>query len=270
LLDSDSADSVEILVEDPELNALSGHVIRVERSFSGGSVSRTVAMGQSGSTGTDSVFIDSGEQYVFTVFDEEGERVERFGPQSIPRSLEVELTVDEEPFTRFDQLVRGVEFEVTTLEDEVIVEYDTETEELNQIELGVYEDTLFDRQKINETSSSATSGQLSVTGFNASDQQLQYRLNGVFDDPRSEDTIRHLLDSGSFGQGVSEFQETGLFTSLLLFLGLTLSGLWRPEAAIGMGTLSIMIAFFVGFLPIGQTALIAVVSVAAILVWRMN
>jgi len=270
LLEQDSASRVELLVEDSELNPISGQVVRVERSFDGGSRQQTVVMGQSGSTGTDSVFIDEDEQYVFTVFNDEGQRVERFGPQSIPRDLEVELQVDEDPITRFDEYIRGVEFEVTVLEDEVIVEYDTDREELNKIELKVLEDGMFDDVEVGSDTSTATSGQLRVDGFNASSTQLQYRLNGYFDGEEFITSDRKLLlDSGRFGEGVSEFQEGGLFITLMLFMVLTFSGLYRPEAAIGMGVVALIVSSFVGFLAIGQTALIAVISIGAILIWRM-
>jgi len=271
LLEKDSASRAEILVEDSELNPIAGQVVRVERSFGGGSEQRTVVMAQSGSTGTDSVFIDEDEQYVFTVFNEDGDRVDRFGPQSIPRDLEVELQIDEDPIRRFDQFIRGVDFEVTVLEDEVIVDYDTETEELNSIELKVLEDSMFEDIEVDTDSSTATSGQLRVDGFNASDGQFQYRLNGYFDGEEFITEDRSLLlDSGRFGEGVSEFQEGGLFISLMLFMVLTFSGLYRAEAAVAMGVLSLIVSSFVGFLAIGQTALIAVISVGAILVWRMT
>lgn len=271
LLEKDSASRVEVLVEDEELNSVPDQVVRVERSFSGGSEQRTVVMGQSGSTGTDSVFIDDDEQYVFTVFNEEGERIERIGSQSIPTDLEVQLQVDADPIRRFDDLIRGVEFQTTVLEDEVIVEYDTEREELNSIELKVLEDSMFDDIEVGSSESSATSGELTVSGFNASDGQFQYRLNGYFDDEEflTSSDKGLLMDSGRFGEGVSQFQEGGLFISLLLFMTLTFSGLYRPEASIALGALSLVVASFVGFLPIGQTSLIAVVSVAAVMIWRM-
>jgi len=55
-----------------------------------------------------------------------------------------------------------------------------------------------------------------------------------------------------------------------MFTALTLSGLFRPSAAIGLGVISIFVMSFTGFLAVGQQALISIAALAAVLIWRMS
>ena len=124
---------------------------------------------------------------------------------------------------------------------------------------------------VGEDTSTSTSGMLSVSGFNASSQKYIYELSGLYIDPSREDVDEQfvLLDTQSFGDASSDYGDIGLFASLLIFVTLTFTGLWRASASIMMGMIAIVVAVFVGFLPIGQTALISVLSIGAILIWRM-
>jgi len=46
--------------------------------------------------------------------------------------------------------------------------------------------------------------------------------------------------------------------------------LFRPSAAIGLGVVSIFVMAFTGLLAVGQTALISLAALAAVLIWRMS
>jgi hypothetical protein len=271
LLQKSEAQSVEVTVENPSFEDLENHVVRIERSFAGGSESRTVAMVQTGSSGTDSTYLDPDQQYVFTVYNQDGEKIEKIGPQSIPSDLSVRLEATEETVRTYDNLIEGIEFDTQVVEDGVVVNYDTSnTESVNRLELTVSENTMFQGLEVGSDNSSATSGQLTVEGINTSENRYQYELNAYFDGTELDSDTAVLIDSGSFGEQTGSYGETGLFVSLMIFLVLTFAGMWRAEATIALGAMSLIVASFVGFLPIGQTALISAVAVAAVLIWRMN
>ena len=271
LLQKSEANSVQISVENPSFEALENHVVRIERSFQGGSESRTVAMIQTGSSGTDSTYLNPDEQYVFTVYNQDGEKIEKIGPQSIPSDLNVRLEATEETVRTYDNLIEGIEFETQVVDDGVVVNYDTgNTESVNRLELKVSKDTMFEGLEVGSDNSTSTSGQLTVEGLNASENRYRYQLNSYFDGTELDSDTEVMIDSGTWGEQTGSYGDTGLFVSLMIFLVLTFAGMWRAEAAIGLGAMSLIVASFVGFLPIGQTALISAVAVAAVLIWRMS
>lgn len=264
MLKNSEAQNVEFELLDADLNPLEQHVIRIERAFPNLEETRTVAMVKTGSEGLANTFVDVEEQYIFTVFDSDGNLKDQIGPQSIT-GLTTTLEIDPELPPGLDNLKRQVRFtDVQENNDNLVVDYISETERLNNIYLTAKKDNLFNTEIIDTDSSTQPQGQLEVTGFNASNESVYYNLIGTFGDSNVT------LDSGRYGTDSGSYGDTGMFMSLIFILALIISGLFRPSAAIGMGVIGIFVLSFIGFLPIGQTALISIAVLGAILVWRMS
>jgi len=264
MLKENEGTQVQFELLDEDLNPLPRHLIRVERVFPSQENTKTVAKIKTGGQGKGQTFLDTDERYVFTVFNEEGELVEQIGAQTItsnPTVLEIEPDVQ----PSFANLVNDVNFnDVTKTNDTLTVSYVSETERLNSIELKVYKETLFGNTLIAEDNSTDLQSVLQVSGFNASEDRLFYEVNAEF----AGDKIN--LDTGSFGDLSSDYGLGGIFVSLMMFLTLTFAGLNRPSTSIALGMVAILATAWTGLMPITQSALISVLSLGAVMIWRMS
>jgi hypothetical protein len=264
MLKESQGTQVQFELLDPDLNPLSGYLVRVERVFPSQKDTRTVAMIKTGSNGKGSTFVDTDEKYVFSIFNRKGELVDQKGPQTItenPTTLELEPDVQ----PAFANLINDVRFtDIQKENDTLTVSYVSETERLNNLSLTVYKETLFGNQKLGSQSSTDLSGVLQVSGFNASKQRLFYELEGTFGDNGFN------LATGSFGEINNQYGEGGIFISMLTFLILTFSGVQRPSASVALGVIAIFVTAFTGLMPITQSALISVSALGAVMIWRMS
>jgi hypothetical protein len=255
---------VQFSLKDSDLNPQPNHLIRVERVFPAQEDTKTVAQIKTGSQGKGSTFLDTDERYIYTVFNSEGELVQQIGPQTITENP-TELELSEETDPSFANLVQQVRFsDVTESNDSLTVEYVSDTERLNNITLSVYEETLFGKKKIDDDYSTDLQGILQVSGYNSSEERVFYELQGTF----GESSLS--LRTGSFGEIKGEYGQGGIFVSLMTFLVLTFAGVFRPSATIGMGLVAIVAMAFTGLMPLTQTALISVISLGAVMIWRMS
>jgi len=264
MLKEKDARNVEFELLDSSLEPLKEHVVRIERAFPSENSSKTVAMIRTGVEGKSSTFVDPDEQYIFTVFNQEGELVDQIGPQTISglsQTLEVEDQLDPGLASfvsqvRFSQIQRG--------NQSLSVDYVSQTQRLNNIFLRVQRDGLFDTRVLDVDSSEQPQGRLEVTGFNASEEKVFFELVGTFGESN------FTLASGSFGQETTDYGRGGVFMSMLMVMSLALAGLFRPSAAIGLSVMGVFVLGFVGFLPLSQSALISVAVLGGLLVWRMT
>jgi hypothetical protein len=77
-------------------------------------------------------------------------------------------------------------------------------------------------------------------------------------------------DTGFIGDRTNDYADAGLFIYFMMFIVTSFAGLWKPSASIALGMLSTLAAYLIGFLAVSQTALISLLAVGAVLVWRMN
>jgi hypothetical protein len=257
--------NVNLELLDSNRQQLSQHLIRVEKNIPSQETTRTVAMARTGSGGTAKAFLDSDQQYIFSVFNSKGEYVGQIGPQSInvPKTT-LELT--DEDTANFENVINEVRFtDVTLQDDSLTVDYVSDTERLNNLSLTVYRDGVFNNNKVVSDSSTDLQGRLTVSGFNASEKRYFYELEGTFGE---KDFV---LSTEAFGQETSDYGNTGLFMSMLIITSLGIAGaLVSFSAAIALTTLGVLITspFMLGFLPIGQSGLIAIIALASIMIWR--
>jgi len=264
LLQSSEGSTVRLELLNSDLKPLEGHLIRVERAFPDREETRTVALAKTGGDGFASTFLKLQEQYIFTIFNSEGELVDQIGPQSVTTSSET-LEVEDDVPPSFANAIQQVKFtEVQEENQSLSVSYISETDRLNSIYLSVYQDDLFGSELISSDSSEQVQGRLEASGFNTSEERVFYELIGTF----GETNIT--LQTGVYGSQTSDYGDAGIFVSFMMFMALTLSGLFRPSAAIGLGVVSIFVMAFTGLLAVGQTALISLAALAAVLIWRMS
>jgi len=264
MLEDTETQNIEVELLDTDLRPLERHVVRVERVFSGDGETRTVAMLRTGQQGKDSTFLDPNEQYIYTVFNPDGELVEQIGPQSIS-GLQTQLEITPEETVVYSNLVNDVQIsDVQENNQSLVVEYVSETNRLNNMTLKVFNSQTFGTTLIDQDSNINPQGRVSVSGFNASNQSISYRLEATF----GEDTVT--IQTGSYGEVNQTYGDTGLFMGLIMFLALSITGLWRPSASIGLGIVGLFMMYFIGFVSISQTALISVVALGALIVWRMS
>jgi len=264
MLEYSETQNIDFELLDTDLRPLKRHVVRVERVFSGDGETRTVAMLRTGQQGKDSTFLDPDEQYIYTVFNPDGELVEQIGPQSIS-GLSTTLEISPEETVIYSNLVNDVQIsDVQENNQSLVVEYVSETNRLNNMSLKVFNDQTFGTTLIDKDFNTNPQGRLSVSGYNASNQSISYRLEATF----GEDTVT--LQTGSYGEIDQTYGDTGIFMGLIMFLALTITGLWRPSASIGLGIVGLFMMYFIGFVSISQTALISVVALGALIVWRMS
>jgi hypothetical protein len=264
MLQESKGAQVEFELFNSDLKPLESHLIRVERAFPDKEETRTVALVKTGSEGLGSTFLKLDEQYIFTVFNSDGELVDQIGPQSVTTTRKT-LEVEDDVPPSFANSIQQVKFtEINEENQSLSVSYISETDRLNSIYLSVYQDDLFGSELISSDSSEQVQGRLEASGFNTSEERVFYELVGTF----GETNIT--LQTGVYGTQTSDYGGAGIFVSFLMFMALTLSGLFRPSAAIGLGVVSIFVMAFTGLLAVGQTALISLAALAAVLIWRMS
>jgi len=264
MLKNSEGSSISFKVLDNDLRGLSNHIVRVERNFPSQEETRVVSMLKTDNQGQGKTFLNPGEQYIYTVFNSEGELVDQIGPQGIT-NLQTTLEVKDEVPEALSNQVNDVRFtDIQEKNQSVVVNYVSDTEKLNNITLTAREENTFSTNLLDTDSSDNLQGQLKVSGFNSSEQQVNYVLEGTF----GGETVS--LETGSFGTVDKGYGDTGIFMSLLMFVALTVTGLWRPSASIGLGVVGLFLMYFIGFISISQTALISVVVLGAVMVWRMS
>jgi len=257
--------NVNLELLDSSRQQLSQHLIRVEKNIPSQETTRIVAMARTGSSGTAKAFLDPDQQYIFSVFNSEGEFIGQIGPQSI-NVPETTLELTEKDTANFENVINEVRFTDVILQNNSLkVDYVSDTERLNNISLTVYRDGVFNNNKVTSDSSTSLQNRLTVSGFNASNKRYFYELEGTFGE---KDFV---LSTQSFGQETSDYGNTGLLMSMLIIVSLGIAGaLVSFSAAIALTTLGVLVAspFMLGFLPIGQSGLIAVIALASIMIWR--
>jgi hypothetical protein len=264
MLQESKGAQVQLELFNSDLKPLENHLIRVERAFPDKEETKTVALVKTGSEGLGSTFLQLDEQYIFTIFNSDGELLDQIGPQSVTTTRKT-LEVEDDVPPSFANAVKQVKFtSIQENKNDVSVSYISETDRLNNIYLSVYQDDLFSTQLISSDSSEQVQGSLEAAGFNASNERVFYELTGTF----GETNIT--LQTGSYGTPTNDYGDAGIFVSFMMFMALTLSGLFRPSAAIGLGVVSIFVMAFTGLLAVGQTALISLAALAAVLIWRMS
>jgi hypothetical protein len=264
LLEQTKGQTVRLELTNSDLQGLSNHLIRVERAFPDQNETRTVQLAKTGTEGFASTFLQLQERYIFTVFDENGDLVDQVGPETVTTS-DKRIQVNDGIDPSLANVLNEVQFTDIRRENQSLsVSYVSETQRLNNLFLKISSDGLFETKTLDLDSSEQPQGQLEVTQFNATDQRVFFELIGTFGETNLT------LESGTFGQESNDFGNAGIFVSFLMFTALTLSGLFRPSAAIGLGVISIFVMSFTGFLAVGQQALISIAALAAVLIWRMS
>jgi len=264
LLEQTKGQTVRLELTNSDLQGLSNHLIRVERAFPDQNETRTVQLAKTGTEGFASTFLQLQERYIFTVFDENGDLVDQIGPETVT-TTDKRIQVNDEIDPSLANVLNQVQFtDIQRGNQSLSVSYVSETQRLNNLFLKISSDGLFETKTLDVDSSEQPQGQLEVTDFNASEQRVFFELIGTFGETNLT------LESGSFGQRTNTYGNAGLFVSFLMFTALTLSGLFRPSAAIGLGVISIFVMSFTGFLAVGQQALISIAALAAVLIWRMS
>jgi len=264
LLEQTKGQTVRLELTNSDLQGLSNHLIRVERAFPDQNETRTVQLAKTGTEGFASTFLQLQERYIFTVFDENGELVDQVGPETVT-TTDKRIQVNDGIDPSLANVLNEVQFtDIQRQNQSLSVSYVSETQRLNNLFLKISSDGLFETKTLDVDSSEQPQGQLKVTQFNATDQRVFFELIGTFGETNLT------LESGTFGQESNDFGNAGIFVSFLMFTALTLSGLFRPSAAIGLGVISIFVMSFTGFLAVGQQALISIAALAAVLIWRMS
>jgi len=264
LLEQTKGSTVRLELTNSDLQGLSNHLIRVERAFPDQNETRTVQLAKTGTEGFASTFLQLQERYIFTVFDENGDLVDQVGPETVTTS-DKRIQVNDGIDPSLANVLNEVQFtDIKRANQSLSVSYVSETQRLNNLFLKISSDGLFETKTLDVDSSEQPQGQLEVTDFNASEQKVFFELIGTFGETNLT------LESGTFGQESNDFGNAGIFVSFLMFTALTLSGLFRPSAAIGLGVISIFVMSFTGFLAVGQQALISIAALAAVLIWRMS
>jgi len=264
LLEQSKGQTVRLELTNSDLQGLSNHLIRVERAFPDQNETRTVQLAKTGTEGFASTFLQLQERYIFTVFDENGNLVDQVGPETVTTN-DKRIQVNDDIDPSLGNVLNEVQFtDIQRQNQSLSVSYVSETQRLNNLFLKISSDGLFETKTLDVDSSEQPQGQLEVTDFNASDQRVFFELIGTFGETNLT------LESGSFGQRSNTYGNAGIFVSFLMFTALTLSGLFRPSAAIGLGVISIFVMAFTGFLAVGQQALISIAALAAVLIWRMS
>jgi len=264
LLEQTKGQTVRLELTNSDLQGLSNHLIRVERAFPDQNKTRTVQLAKTGTEGFASTFLQLQERYIFTVFDENGDLVDQVGPETVT-TTDKRIQVNDDIDPSLANVLNEVQFtDIQRGNQSLSVSYVSETQRLNNLFLKISSDGLFETKTLDVDSSEQPQGQLEVNDFNASDQRVFFELIGTFGETNLT------LESGTFGQESNDFGNAGIFVSFLMFTALTLSGLFRPSAAIGLGVISIFVMSFTGFLAVGQQALISIAALAAVLIWRMS
>jgi hypothetical protein len=162
------------------------------------------------------------------------------------------------------QFKKDTAIDCNTEPTEITCNYVSENEELNKAQLSVFKDQVFKKKLLDNSSSTDSQGTLTVNNFNSSNEAISFNFEGTYGDET------FILESGNYGVNTGNYGNTGLMISFMIFITLSLAGLFRPSASIAMGVLAIVMSVFIGALPLAQTSLTALVAVAAVLIWRMN
>jgi len=265
MLKKSEAERVRFEVQDENRNPLSNVVIRVQRYFPSVDKQLTTAMVKTGAEGQTETFLEVNEiYYAFNLY-QDGQLQKEVGQQVIPSDLSLVFTLggDNPPnwYDYEDTVSHDCRYNAT----QVTCDYESTTESLENVSLTVSKEGVVSPVQVGESFGTTASGSITVQGFNASKNRLTYRLEANF-----QDDVRNLLEVQSLGNNTSVIGDTGLMISLFMFLTMSFAGLWKPSASVVLGVFALIVSSFLPFLAVSQTALTALIALAAVLVWRMS
>jgi hypothetical protein len=256
---------ISVEVEDDRGNSLSDHIVTFERYFPAKDKFVTVGMTRTGSQGASETFLEVNEiYYQFKIFNKQGELVEEVPSQTIPDSLSLLFTVGDDVNQGFYSFEGRVNHDCRKVNNSMFsCSYDGPAS-MDKIELKVEEDKLVGLDEVCSVESTSSKGELVCDGLNISGNRYKYSLNSFF----SGNEVAE--DTGFIGDRTNDYADAGLFIYFMMFIVTSFAGLWKPSASIALGMLSTLAAYLIGFLAVSQTALISLLAVGAVLVWRMN
>lgn len=246
--------------DDPQ----SGIIVKNERYFPSKDSYIPVSMIRTGSAGTSETFLEVNEIYYrFKVYD--GNNFLQEEPdQIIPSDLQVTIRLGDQLSPSYFDFEGKVSHSCISNLTAIECSY-TGPSSLENISLKVEEDMPVSLETRCITSSTSSSGTLQCTGLNTSSSRYKYSLTA-----ENNDGNRLTVENGWLGELSNDFGDTGVMISLLMFVTMSFAGLWRPSATVMLGMLAMVAASITGFVSIGQTALISLLSLGAVLIWRMS
>jgi len=256
---------ISVEAEDDRGNSLSDHIVTFERYFPAKDKFLTVGMTRTGSQGASETFLEVNEiYYQFKIFNSEGELVEEIPSQTIPDSLSLLFTVGDDVNQGYYSFEGRVNHDCRKVNNSMFTcSYDG-PESMDKIELKAEEDRLVGLNEVCNVNSTSSKGELVCDGLNISGNRYKYSLTSFFSGNQVAEA------TGFIGERSNDYASAGLFIYFMMFIVTSFAGLWKPSASIALGMLSTLAAYIVGFLAVSQTALISLLAVGAVLIWRMN
>lgn len=272
MLDESQATDVVFELEDSSGDAASQIVLAIERYFPSEDKFIRVAMGRTGSEGKTETTLKVGdeENYRFNAYNLSSSLVDSF-PSQVITSSPVALTIGQEDRKIFSSWTGKIGFSCIDYNDNtayiqnVTCDYSSETDGLDYVELVVERNDPVQPTRVCSTKTTSTSGSISCTGINASNSTYTYEFIAEFNDG----TII-ILQTETFGKLTNNYGDTGVLASFALFITFAMGGLLFPTATIALSVLALVVASFTGLFLVQLSSLASIITVAAILIWRMN
>lgn len=275
VLDGSLAYITKLNVQNSDASDLANGIVRIQRFYVANNSFITIAMSRTDFEGTgitrlaaDDVF------YRFIVYDSDGTLLQEFQstkvvPDATTNIAEFNLRVSSTPtgqfYTYSDRIgyscsyVTGTDTITCTVSDSTGL---VVTTRLLVEKLGVVTWTTICDDTLTGTTNTHT---CTLGSDSAKNETYRYQLTA------STSTSSTLLKIDFVEhKGASLYGMVGLFAALVLFLLFVMLGNYDPAISMTMGIISLIIAYASGMLVIGLSALISIVVVFALLIWKMR
>lgn len=264
LVPSATSQNVDFEVEGADGTPAEQTVIQVERYFPSKDKYLVVAMPRTGGNGEASTYLETDQvQYRFKLY-QDGELVHEEPDTEVPSDNEIFIQIgkdfDPSLYTWKDQVGSSCTSGTTY----VNCSYTSDTGNLEKVTLNVDKRQAIGFKSVCSRSGGTVSGRLICTSLNTTGNRYKYVLEAEMSGGSFN------LETGWLGNVNNRFGDAGLMVAFMLFITLSMGGLWRPEASVLLGLLALTVSFFTGFLALSLSAFASIVFVGLILVWRMN
>lgn len=264
LLNSSLATEVEYSITDDNNDPASQIIVKIERYFAGVDQHILVSMIRTGSEGTSRTFLEKNEIYYQHKFFENKELVDEAEDQLIPLDDSFEFQIGEDAPPSYYEFKAAIGFSCTTANVYVNCSYTSTTEQLDTITLRVQRDEAIGFTTVCTSTGTTSTGELVCSGLNATNSTYRYSLKADMNDGQVISLFSDWLTEVS-----NVFGDMGLFVAFGLFITMGLAGIFLPEAVIMFGTLALVVSFATNLIALPPSAIISIVLVSGILLWRM-
>lgn len=247
--------------------AIVGARVTLTREF--GFTTVTVAQRDTVSGGTATFFVDPDETYGLNATADDHESFSGTFNGQPYQFTPLEITLDsleevEVAISRFEVL-SVYTFSCTESTTSFNCTFNHSNSGIQSTNLTVRQQLPIGTNTVCDVGSTLGDGTLTCTGLNTTANTYNFVLFSV---TTNGDEVT--LDTGTLSTPSNDYGAFGLFAFFIFLVTLAFAGLWQPEAAILLAVLAVPLGFFTGILAIDETAVISIIAVAGILLWRLR